>query len=140
MGSFKDHLPDQKKVSSGVRMPLFNQDGGISSDYLMVRWVWDDKVRAALDNLKRQGQKRIVQIKPGMSAKDKKAAEVKNKAIADELVMDGFVAQIAGWSFDEKPTKANLLSFLKSRPDIAERVDHTAAQTKLFFTSADVSS
>lgn len=140
MSSFKDHFLDSTKVKEGVKMPLFDMDGGVSEDYLMVRWVWGDKVRAALDNLRREGQKRITQIRPDMTPEAKAKAEAKNKAISDELVLDGFVAQVAGWSFDEKPTKANLLAFIKARPDVAERIDTVAATTKLFFTDSGVSS
>jgi hypothetical protein len=140
MSSFKDHFLDGSKVKEGVKLPLFDKGGGISKDYLMVRWVWDDKVRAALDNLKREGQRRITQIRLDMSPEEKKKAEAKNKTISDELVLDGFVAQVAGWSFDEKPTKANLLAFIKARPDVAERIDTVAATTKLFFTDSGASS
>ncbi|GAG45510.1 unnamed protein product, partial [marine sediment metagenome] len=53
MSSFKDHFLDGTKAKEGVKLPLFDRNGGVSEDFLMVRWVWDDKVRAALDNLKR---------------------------------------------------------------------------------------
>lgn len=133
MSSFKDHVLDPDKTSGGVRLPLFDADGNISSDYLLVRWSWDDKVRAALDELKRKGLKGIVQITPDMSAKSKSGAEATNKALQARLLLDGIVAQIAGWSFDEKPTKKNIIAFIKSRPDIAERVDIASANNKLFF-------
>ena len=138
MTSFKDHCPDAKKIKSGVRLPLYDIDGGISPDYLMVRWRWDDKVRSALDNLQREGQKRIVMIKPGM--KDKKKAEASNEALTRELILEGVASQVAGWSFDEKLTKANVIDFLQSRPDVADRIDTTAATSKLFFTNSGVSS
>ena len=140
MTSFKDHLLDSDKLKSGVKMPLFNRDGGISKDYIMVRWTWADEVRAALDNLKRDGMKRIVQITPTMNVKDKKAAQKKNRQIESDLVLDGIASQVAGWSFDEKPTKANVKAFLKSRPDQADRIDTLAANTKVFFTDSGESS
>ena len=140
MSSFKDHCPDAAKVKNGVRMPLFDKDGGITKDYVMVRWSWDDKVRAALDVIKREGQKRIIQIKPGMDAKTKKAAEESNENVEKELIAEGRVSQVAGWSFEEKLTKANVQAFLQSRPDVAERIDTTSATNKLFFTDSGKSS
>jgi hypothetical protein len=140
MTSYKTHLPDAKKVKDGIKMPLLNPDGSDSGDYLMVRWVWDDAVRAALDNLKREGHKRLVPIPPTMTGKARKDAEAKNKTISEELIMEGFVAQVAGWSFDEKPTKANLVDFLKARPDVADRVDTVASTSKYFFSNSGVSS
>lgn len=140
MSSMNDHMLDADKLKSGVRLPLFDKDGGISSDFLMVRWTWDDKVRAAMENLKREGRSRIVAVKPGMDKKQQKAVEVKNQVISDELVLEGMAEQVSGWSFDEKMTKANLKAFLKARPDIADRVDTLAANTKLFFTDSGASS
>ena len=106
----------------------------------MVRWTWADEVRAALDNLKRDGLKRITQITPVMDAKSKKAAQKENQKIESDLVLDGIASQVAGWSFDEKPTKANVKTFLKSRPDQADRIDTLAANTKVFFTDSGASS
>lgn len=140
MGSFKEFCPDADKVKSGVRLPLFNADGGISKDYIMVRWAWDDSVRAAMDALRRNAEKQIVQIKPGMDAKAKKEAEAKNEQTMSALVLEGIVSQVAGWSFEEKPTKANVLEFLKARPDLAERIDTASANNKLFFTKSGASS
>ena len=140
MASFKDHLPDPDKVEKGVRMPLFDLDGGISDDFIMVRWAWDNHVRAALDNLKREGQKRITQILPEMNKKAKLEAEAQNEAVEKELIVEGRVSQVVSWSFSEKPTKPNVIAFLQSRPDIAERIDTISATNKLFFTDSGKSS
>ena len=140
MSSFKDHCPDAAKVKNGVKMPLFDKDGGVSKDWVMVRWSWDDKVRAALDVIKREGQKRIIHITPGMDAKTRKAAEESNENVEKELIAEGRVSQVASWSFEEKLTKANVQAFLQARPDVAERIDTVSATNKLFFTDSGKSS
>ena len=140
MSSYKSHCPDPAKIKAGVKLPLFDSDGGLSSDYLMVRWIWDDKVRAALDNLSREGKKQLVQVRPDMQAKARKDAEAKNAEVIDRLTQENFVELVAGWSFDEKPTQTNLLAFFKARPDVAKRVDAVASNTKLFFMSSGESS
>lgn len=140
MSSFKDDCPDPDKVNNGVKMPLLNRDGGISEDYIMVRWLWSDEVRAALDNLERQGQKEITRITEDMTAKQKKAAQESNDEVSARLILEGRVAQVAGWSFDEKPTATNIKAYLKSRPDVAKRVDVIADTNKLFFTDSGKSS
>ena len=124
MSSMNDHCLDSSKVKKGVKLPLFNRDGGISKDFILVRWAWTDEVRAVMDQLKRDMRQKF--------ADDEKPD--------DGLILEGIVAQVVGWSFKEKATKANVRKFLKSRPDIAERVDILSANTKLFFTDSGVSS
>ena len=140
MSSFKAYCPDQAKIDRGVKLLLTDEVGNISKDFLMVRWYWHDTVRAALDNLKREGRERLVQIKPEMSAKAKADADAGNKAIETELIREGIASQIVGWSFDEEASKENVIEFLKQRPDVANRVDTTAAETKLFFSRRGKSS
>jgi len=123
MSSFNDHCLDDDKLKHGVKLPLFDRDGGISEDYVMVRWAWDDKVRAAMDVLRRDMRK--------AHGKDDNT---------EELTREGIASQVAGWSFSEKPTKANIRKFLKSRPDVAERIDVLSANTKVFFTDSGESS
>ncbi len=125
MGSFKNHCLDDKKLKQGVKLPLFDKDGGISDDYIMVRWAWDDKVRAVMDDLKRD-----LHIKYNADA----------KADASDMILDAITAQVAGWSFSEKATKSNVRKFLKARPDIADKIDTLSAQTKRFFTNSGKSS
>ena len=125
MSSMNDHCLDSGKLKKGVKLPLFNMDGGISDDFIMVRWAWTDEVRAAMDELKRDMRQRFADEKDPDS---------------DGLVLDGIVAQVAGWSFKEKATKTNVRKFLKSRPDIAERIDILSANTKVFFTDSGASS
>ncbi len=133
MGSMDDFLLDANKLKEGVRVPLRNKDGGISNDYIMVRWEWGDEVRASIDKLKRILADKFTQVKPGLDAKKRKQILAKNKTFADESVLNCRVALVASWSFTQKPTKANVLKFLKLRPDIGERIDIAAANTKLFF-------
>jgi hypothetical protein len=140
MSSFKDYTLDVEKTNKGVKLPLFDREGNMSEDYIMVRWVFDDEVRAALADIERKGHKLIVPVTSDMSEADKKDAMEKNDAHRDILVADGMVSQVAGWSFSEKPTKANVKEFLKTRPDIAQRIDTVASSTNLFFGNSDESS
>jgi hypothetical protein len=125
MASFKELFLDEKKVRNGVKMSLFNRDGGISKEWLMIKWSWSDEVRATLDELKRQGEDEY--------SKD-------GKINTKPLIIEGILAHIASWSYDEKLTKANLRMLLKARPDLADRIDSFAANTKLFFTDSGASS
>ena len=140
MSSFKDYVPDSDKTSKGVKLVLFDRSGKVSNDYVLVRWAYDDTVKAAKDNLSREISKSLVHIRPDTKPADAKAIEAKNKEITDTLVREAQIAQVAGWSFAEKATKANVRSFLKSRPDVADRIDIVSADTKLFFTDSGASS
>jgi hypothetical protein len=123
-----DYYLDKEKRKNGVRMPLFKPDGGISEDYIMVRWAWSDEVRAVMDQLKKDMRVKF--------ADD-------GDPDADALILDGIVSQVASWggpSFDKKATKSNVRAFLKERPDIADRIDTLSANTKLFFTDSGKSS
>lgn len=142
MSSMNDYLLDDDKLENGVKMPLFNRDGGISDDFIMVRWAHDDKVRAALDNMQRDLTKKLTAITPelGASAKQRREAEKKTTAMTAESVLDTQCTLVVSWSFSEKCIKANIRKFLKSRPDIAERIDIAAAKTKLFFGPSGKSS
>ena len=136
MGSMNDHCLDAGKLEKGVKMPLFTPDGGISDDYIMVRWEWEDAPRVVLDEARRQLAKALIQITPDMSPAKKKAAIEKNKVATDALVLDSRCSQVISWSFSEKCTKTNVRKFLNQRPDIADRIGDTGANTKLFFTDS----
>ena len=123
-----DYYLDKEKRKTGIKMPLFNLDGGISEDYIMVRWSWEDEVRVALDGLKKEMREKFA------DDADPDAAE---------LIRQGIAAQVVSWggpSFNKKATNGNVLEFLKERPDIAERIDILAGNTKLFFTDSGESS
>jgi len=124
MSSMNDYCLDEGKLKSGVKLSLFNRDGSLSDDYVMVRWAWDDKVKAAMDTLRRD------MLKAKGSKEDK----------TEELTREGIISQVVSWSFTEKPTKTNIRKFLKSRPDVAERIDELSANTKVFFTDSGKSS
>ena len=140
MSSFKEHFLDKDKRSKGVKLPLLDRDGNISDDYVMVRWGETDEVRAAMDSLKREMAQRLTPVTPDMTPKQKKQAMADNAKLTDGMVLNCRCVQVAGWSFSEKPTKANVLSFLKERPDIADRIDRASANTKLFFMESGESS
>lgn len=141
MSSFKDHIPDPVKVNKGVRLPITDpKTGSVTADYLLVKWRHHDDVRAALDRLAQEAKKRLKIITPTMTAKQRREAEKENLDVEKELVMEGFISQVAGWSFDEKPTHANLKEFFTARPDVMDRVDDVAGSLKLFFTESGGSS
>ena len=123
--AIEDYYLDADKRKNGVKLPLFNPDGGVSDDYIMVRWAWSDEVRAVMDKLK-------------LAVMDKFASDGAHNA--DAAVLDAIVAQVAGWSFKKKATKAAIRAFLKQRPDIAERIDVLSSNTKAFFTVSGKSS
>ena len=142
MSSMNDHLLDDDKLKHGVKVPLFNRDGGISKDFIMVRWAYDDKVRAAMDNMERELTKNITALAPDISAtaKQKRESEKEVAALTAKSVLETRCSLVISWSFSEKCTKANVHKLLKSRPDIAERVDIAAAKTKRFFGNSGKSS
>jgi len=120
--AYQDHILDPVKKKKGVKMPLFGLDGAISSDFIMVRWAYSDEVRAVAAKMTRE-------LKPGP---DGEAAE---EGLAETLILEGIVQQVAGWSFKKKCTTKAIYEFLKERPDIADRIDITSGNTKLFFSS-----
>ena len=142
MGSMNDHCLDAEKLKKGVRLPLFKPDGGISDDYIMVRWAWDDKVRAVMDDMERDLTQKVMAASPTleMNAKQKRAAEKKVKELSAESVLETQCSLVLGWSFSENCTKANVRKLLKSRPDIANRIDVASAKTNLFFPNSGKSS
>jgi hypothetical protein len=126
---FEGYSLDKSKVEDGVRLPLRDAEGGLSEDYIMVRWAWTDTVRNALDELERNV---TVAISAGA------------KPNIREKIRQGIVSMVASWhgpGFEGKEcTPENVLAFLEARPDIADKIDRTSMETKRFFTSSGQSS
>lgn len=140
MSSFKEHCLDESKVAAGVKLPLYAQDGSLSDDFVLVRWGWDDVVRASIDNSMQTMTAMIVPITAGMEKGARAEAEASNAKLQAQATLEARVAEVAGWSFAEKATPANIKAFLKARPDVAERIDKLSGNTKVFFTNSDKSS
>lgn len=140
MSSFKDYALDAEKSHNGVKLPLFDRNGELSGDYLMIRWVYDDDVRAALSDIERQGRKLIIPVTSEMTKKEREKAEANNEKVKSELIAKGMVSQVASWSFEEEATPENIKEFLSSRPDLASRIDTIASSTNLFFGVSEESS
>ena len=121
----EDYYLDSDKRSEGVKLPLVDREGDLSGDFIMVRWAWSDDVRNVMDNLKRDMRKKY-------------ASET--DIDADDYILEGIIAQVAGWSFDDKCAEKDVREFLIERPDIAERIDTVSANTKLFFMDSGKSS
>jgi hypothetical protein len=140
MSSFKDYALDSEKTNKGVKLPLIGPDGKLSDDYLMIRWVYDDKVRAALSDLERKAVKLIVPVTSEMTKKEREQAELDNEKVKNELIASGMVSQVASWSFEEKSSPENIKEFLSTRPDVSKRIDNVASSTNLFFGNSEKSS
>jgi hypothetical protein len=140
MSSFKDYALDAEKTNNGVKLPLFDRDGEMSEDYIMVRWVYDDTVRAALSDLERKAGKLIIPVTSEMNKKEREKAENANEITKETLIADGMVSQVAGWSFEEESSPENIKDFLSTRPDISTRIDNVASSTNLFFGNSAKSS
>lgn len=140
MASFKDYCPDDALTSKGVKLYLADPNGSPGKQFVLVRWRYSDEVRAALDKLKREGLKRVKPIKPDMTDAQKEKAEKHNQDIEKDLILNGLVSLVAGWSFDEKPTVANIKQFLKSRPDLVDRIEARSMQDQFFFINAEKNS
>jgi hypothetical protein len=123
-----DYYLDKEKRKNGIKMSLFNTDGSESKDFIMVRWSWSDETRAVMDKLKKDMREQFADDQTPDTA---------------EFIRLGIAAEVAGWggpSFDKKATNGNVIEFLTERPDIAERIDILAGNTKLFFTDSGASS
>lgn len=137
MASFKSYIPDEKLTSKGVKLHLAEPDGSAGDQFVLVRWRYSDEVRAALDELQRQGRKRIKPVNNSLPKAQIKETEKHNAQVEQELILDGLVSLVAGWSFDEKPTQANIKAFLKARPDLVQRIEDRSMQDQFFFTNAE---
>jgi hypothetical protein len=135
---FDKYTLDREKVTTGVRLPLFDLEGNMTDDYLMVRWSWTDEVRSKLDQLQREMQEAIIAERSGT---EMAKAEV---PATRELIRKGIAVQVASWhgpTFDNVPcTEQNVIEFLRLRPDIADRIDLVSSNTRLFFPAPVTSS
>ena len=93
-----DHFPDEAKTRDGIKMPLFSPDGRVSKDWLMVRWLCDDQVQAALSEVKRKGQDLLVRISPALSKAEKKKAEKKRPKQKPQI--------LSPWYTERRPMQA----------------------------------
>lgn len=119
----------RQKANEGVKLPLFLPDGSESEHWLMVRGVDSDAFRMAESKSKRKAIE-LVQIEDPQE----RAVQVR------ETELECIAALIAGWSFEEKLTKDNILNFLREAPQIADAVNRFAVRRADFFTKKSTSS
>lgn len=119
----------RQTANEGVELPLYYPDGTKSEHWLKVRGVDSDQFRQAETIAKRKSME-IAQVE-----------DIQERAeMVREAELSCIASLIAGWSFDQELTQANIMNFLREAPQIADMVNRFAAQRTEFYRKKSNSS
>lgn len=118
------------RANEGVRLTLQSPDGNDTDHWLQVRHTWSDAFELAHEVEMARLQDAV------LAAKGDKAKVAKAKLDSKYRVM---AALVAGWSFDEECTPEAVEAFLRAAPQLCDRLDRFAADSKSFFGSDSTS-
>ena len=117
------------KSEQGIKMKLTLPDGTETEHFLMVRGADSPTFKRAQARTQRKNLD-LLKLQNGSKKLDAGAVAEKQAAHQTELV----AVLVVGWSFDQKPTKENIVDWLKTAPQIQEQVDQVAGDRTNFFT------
>ena len=116
----------RERANEGIDLPLALPDGTPTKHSIRIRGVDSDAFRAA----EAESHRRV------MNTKAKELAT--NPAAMSQLMADARLdvlgALVITWTFDQPPSKENVVKFLKQAPQIADMIDQLASRRALFFT------
>lgn len=121
------------KANEGRKLPLHAPDGSPTDEWLVVRHVWSDDFQKAEEAAMRQARETIMGL--GKDAKPEAVADVQRESRISLLA-----SLIAGWSFDAECTPESAAEFLTQAPQIADKINDFAADSKAFFGNESTSS
>ena len=117
----KSDFYTRDNANSGIRMPLLNLDGTLSSDYLTIAGIDSDGFVSA--NAEAMRSALVIAEIECDETKDKLLRAEKIKLVASLVI---------GWSFDEDATQEAAQQFFTDAPQIMEQVNSKAAQRNAF--------
>lgn len=106
------------KANEGVKVPLSLPDGTPTEHYLVLRSQWSDAFQQARQDSYRADLEAL---------KDGKEIDATERHIAI------CASLIAGWSFEQELTEANVKKLLREAPQLREMVDRFSSQDARFF-------
>lgn len=118
------------RANEGVRLTLQSLDGKDTDHWLQVRHTWSDAFELAHEVEMARLQDAV------LAAKGDKAKVAKAKLDSKYRVM---AALVAGWSFEEECTPEAVEAFLRAAPQLCDKLDRFAADSKGFFGTGSTS-
>lgn len=116
------------KANEGRKLPLYTPDGQPTDEWLLVRHVWSDAFKEAEEAEIRSVRDALLTL--GDKPDPAEVARIKRDSTHRLLA-----SLVAGWSFDAEPTPEAVADFLAQAPQIADKINSFAAESKGFFGS-----
>ena len=113
----------KKKAEAGIKLPLTKPCGEQTKEWIKIRSTLSESFRDANQNC--HANAIIIS-----SIKD----DEERKAALDKAKLELLASLVCGWSFKQKATVENVIAFLDEAPQIAEEINKSSANLKLFFT------
>lgn len=118
-------------ANAGKRLRIYNPDGTPTEDWLQVRHIWSDAFQLAND-------KEVAAIREVM------LANPDDVSMLDEAKREGqlrvWASLVSDWSDDEPCSAENIIKFLRKNPDVGQKIDKFAADSRRFFGNDSTSS
>jgi hypothetical protein len=124
----EDHILDREKLENGARLDLLDLKGNKTGAWVMVRSKWNDSVKFAIDDTER-----ALTVLLARSGKVSTSARAK-------MLRKIIVEMVAGWSFSDDPTDAEIDEWLRDAPHHAYAIDDHSGNTVFFQRSSGNSS
>lgn len=119
----------RENANEGIEVPLLLPDGSRTEHWIRIRGVDADAFRRAEARSKR----RMLEV---AAEKD----EDRRDAAIEDARLALLAALVAGWSFDNPCTEAEIKRLFREAPQIAEQVDRAAYDRARFFGNSSKAS
>lgn len=127
MASFKIYNIQLSGSEATIEIPVVFPGMDNTGETLTIRSVYSEAFREGQASLSRQIQVLRMANK----------GEPLDEETLDEMEMSGFATLVAGWSFEEPCTPANVVEFLRANPQMKELINRQSSKDSLFFKSAE---
>lgn len=118
------------RANEGVRLTLQTPDGEDTDHWLQVRHTWSDAFEIASEVEAARLQDAV------LAAKGDKAKIAAAKLDSKYRIM---AALVSGWSFEEECTPEAVEAFLRAAPQLCDKLDRFAVDSKAFFGNGSTS-
>lgn len=127
MASFKIYNIQLSGSEATIDIPVVFPGMKNTGETLTIRSVYSEAFREGQAALSRQIQVLRMANK----------GEPLDEETLDEMEMSGFSTLVAGWSFEEPCTSANVVEFLRTNPQMKELINRQSSKDSLFFKSVE---
>lgn len=123
------------KSTEGVELPLFKPDGTKTAEWIRVRGMDSTAFRRQQATIARTRLAYMQDARKG--GKDPDPGDLREKELDWDRQL--VASLVAGWSFPEECTPANVVKFFEVAPQVKEQVEQFAGDRLNFFGSPSTS-